>query len=90
MSFEKIEGYRVDPYGADSVSRQIDRTFIVLKASMSLEEYSQYVEDLIDEATDYWYCKIDPHGYQLDNPATCTFGFISDIDATGFKLRWVE
>ncbi len=90
MSFGKMEGYRVDPYSANDVCSQLRCTFIVLEAKMDLKEYAQYLEDLDDEATDYWYCTIDPHSYQsMERPASCTFGFISEIDASGFKLRWI-
>ncbi len=89
MSFARLEGYRIDPYSADDVCRQLNCTFIVLETFMTLEEFAQYLEDLSDEATDYWYCRIDPHGYQSpDKSASCTFGFLSEIDAMAFKLRW--
>lgn len=86
MSFGVINRHRVAAFEEKSVSKQLNRSFIVLKTRMNLPEYEQYIKDLDVEATDYWYCRFTPHS--IARQSVCTFAFISDIDAMAFKLRW--
>ena len=87
MSFCIMEGerYRIRTEEFEKAERQLSTKFICFKATMTVEEYHEYLEDLRIEATDYWFALTIEAKLSLRE-----FGFISDVDAMGFRLRWVE
>ena len=92
MSFCLMEGerYRIRTDEYVRAERQLSTKFICMTARMTSQEYNQYIENLRDEVTDYWFAVPIESGFVSGKSALCEFGFISNIDAMGFKLRWVE
>lgn len=91
MSFDKIKRsrFRISTRNRMKVERQLKTTFISCLTKMMENDYRQYIKDLEDEATDYWFgSRIG--AAEPNQPRLYEFGFISSIDAMGFKLKWIK
>ena len=84
MSFCLMEGerYRIHIDDFLRAERQLSDKFTRFTSPMSKQEYDEYILDLKNEASDYWFA--------IRMGDVYNFGFMSNIDAMGFKLRWEE
>lgn len=76
------ERYRIRTEEFERAERQLSDKFTCFRSMMSKQEYDEYIRDLKIEASDYWFATRIGGVYE--------FGFMSNVDAMGFKLRWTE